>query len=222
MSPFKKVLYWVTTFIIPFFLLMTSIRLLFSPLYLNWEYNRPGFPPDPYGFTKEDRIRWGSVSLDYMHNHAGIEFLANQRLPGGAPLYNERELSHMLDVKILFQKMVVAWYVLLAVLVGVQLYAWRSKDLPAFWLAIARGGMATGGLILAILIAVALSFQWLFTVFHQIFFTGDTWLFSYSDNLIRLFPIPFWQDAFILLGVISLAEAALLVVAGRWLAQKLG
>jgi uncharacterized membrane protein len=37
-----------------------------------------------------------------------------------------------------------------------------------------------------------------------LFFSGDTWLFAYSDTLIRLFPIRFWEDCFIYIGGFSL------------------
>jgi integral membrane protein (TIGR01906 family) len=71
-------------------------------------------------------------------------------------------------------------------------------------------------LIIAILIFVALSFNALFTAFHRVFFEGDSWLFSYSDTLIRLFPIRFWQDVFIALGVLTLLGAGVLwFAAGR-------
>ena len=38
----------------------------------------------------------------------------------------------------------------------------------------------------------------------QIFFKGDSWLFYYSDTLIRLFPIRFWQDAFLWAAILAL------------------
>jgi len=43
-----------------------------------------------------------------------------------------------------------------------------------------------------------------FVWFHTLFFEGDSWLFYYSDTLIRLFPIRFWQDAFLWAAVIAL------------------
>lgn len=36
-----------------------------------------------------------------------------------------------------------------------------------------------------------------FEGFHSLFFEGDSWLFLYSDTLIRLFPLRFWQDTFL-------------------------
>ncbi|MRS04419.1 DUF1461 domain-containing protein, partial [bacterium] len=83
-----------------------------------------------------------------------------------------------------------------------------------------RGGWITIGIILAVLISVAISFSQLFTWFHKIFFTGDTWLFLYTDSLIRLFPMQLWQDAFIWMGSIALAGALILALLVGKLAKK--
>lgn len=202
---------WLITLIIPFFLLMTAIRLLFSPLYPQVTYRLPGFPPDNYGFSLEDRLHWSRISIEYLLNDSDISFLANQQLPDGQPLYNERELSHMLDVKILVQRMIVAWTILLGLLVVLGLWAWRGKWLPDFLHGLGRGGMATIGIVVLILAGVAISFNALFTGFHEIFFTGDSWLFYYSDSLIRLFPLPFWEFGFVVMGVFTLLGSALLI-----------
>ena len=47
-------------------------------------------------------------------------------------------------------------------------------------------------------------FNSFFVAFHSLFFEGDSWLFLYSDTLIRLFPLRFWQDAFLWAAVIAL------------------
>ena len=44
-----------------------------------------------------------------------------------------------------------------------------------------------------------------FSGFHALFFEGDSWLFAYSDTLIRLFPIRFWQDTFLFAALIAVA-----------------
>jgi integral membrane protein (TIGR01906 family) len=202
----------LTALIIPFFLIMTAIRLLFTPLFMQLEYRAPGFPADTYGFTLEDRLHWSRVSLEYLLNNAGVEYLADQQLPDGSPLYNERELSHMVDVKILVQQMLVAWWILLAVFTGMSLWAWRSRWMRFYLNGLGNGGRLTIGLIVLILAAVAISFRALFTGFHQIFFQGDTWLFLYSDTLIRLFPMRFWQDGFIMMGIFTLVGAGALIL----------
>ena len=44
-----------------------------------------------------------------------------------------------------------------------------------------------------------------FAGFHSIFFEGDSWLFEYSDTLIRLFPLRFWQDTFLFAAGLAVA-----------------
>ena len=61
-----------------------------------------------------------------------------------------------------------------------------------------------------ILFLTLISFQALFTNFHLLFFEGDSWLFFYSDTLIRLFPVQFWQDIFLAFGILTLAGGILL------------
>ena len=61
----------------------------------------------------------------------------------------------------------------------------------------------TALLLVGILAFVALSFRVLFVAFHGVFFEDGTWMFLWSDTLIRLFPERFWRDIFIYLGVLS-------------------
>ena len=61
------------------------------------------------------------------------------------------------------------------------------------------------GLIVIVGIVINPNVFWgFFTAFHKLFFEGDSWLFLYSDTLIRLFPIRFWQDTFLFAAVIAL------------------
>jgi integral membrane protein (TIGR01906 family) len=215
MNQSQKLMTYLITILIPVFLLMTAIRLLLFPVYTILEYQRPGFPPDTYGFTLQERLKWSQVSLDYLTNGAGIDFLANQKLDENTPLYNERELSHMLDVKNLIQAMLIAWPLIGIAIMGTGVISMRGGWFVEFWLAVSKGGWAAVGLIAAILAAVLVSFNALFTGFHRIFFSGDTWLFLYSDSLIRLFPMPFWQDAFIVMGVLVLLGGLALGLIGK-------
>jgi integral membrane protein (TIGR01906 family) len=67
---------------------------------------------------------------------------------------------------------------------------------------------------------VTINFDWLFTAFHHIFFTGDTWLFFYSDTLIRLFPMEFWMNLFIALGFFSILFSGILIWVGNRLSKR--
>ncbi len=220
MTLLRKILMVAVSILIPFFILMTSIRLLLLPVFTELEYRRPGFPADPYGFTLQDRLKWSRISVDYLTNSAGLDFLADQKLDATIPLYNERELSHMLDVKNLVQFMLIAWPLTGIAILGIGLLAFRFGWPREYWLTVSRGGWAAVWFIIALLAGVAVSFNALFTGFHRIFFSGDTWLFLYTDTLIRLFPMDFWRDAFIVMGVFMLAGGLAVGFLGRSQANK--
>ncbi len=210
----------LVTIIIPFFLIMTSIRILLNPFFLDYEYNLPNFPPDEFGFSTQDRLYWGKISLDYLTNREGIEFLGDLQFQDGTPFYNERELSHMLDVKNLIQKALVVWYCAIGVLLGLYIWSRVKKWSDVFWRGVSRGGLLTVGIIVAVLIGVVLNFEALFTQFHHLFFTGDTWLFYTNDSLIRLFPEKLWSDAFVFMGVFTLTGAVILLMPGMKFLKK--
>ena len=44
-----------------------------------------------------------------------------------------------------------------------------------------------------------------FSDFHGLFFTGNSWLFADSTTLIRLYPLQFWQDAVLYIGIVAAA-----------------
>jgi integral membrane protein (TIGR01906 family) len=211
----------MTTIAVPVLLIMTSIRVLINPFFLDYEYGLPAFPQDEFGFTTQDRLHWGKLSLTYLTNDKGIEFLSDLKFDNGKPIYNERELGHMLDVKNLVQLMIKIWIGLIIFIILMGLLALLLTRLDQFWRAIATGGWVTIGLIFVILAAVLINFDALFTGFHLLFFTGDTWLFYMDDTLIRLFPEKLWSDAFTFMGIFTLTGAILSALGGARLAHRI-
>jgi len=198
---------WLTTLLTPIFLIGLGLRILLTPLFYNVEYRLPWFPPDNYGFTQEDRLHWAPYAVDYLLNNADISYLGDLTFEDGSPLFNERELSHMHDVKLVTQGALRVWYVTLVLMVGLGVWARYGNWWQAFRAGLRRGGWLMIGLVVAIGLFGAVAFWQLFTLFHGLFFESDTWMFLYSDTLIRLFPIRFWQDAFLWAGVISVGGA---------------
>ena len=98
MKTIYRILSLIVTLLIPLALLFLGLRLLLTPAFLQLEYRMPGFPDDSYGFTLEDRLHWSRYAVEYLVNDSGIEYLGNLIFEDGSPLFNERELSHMLDV----------------------------------------------------------------------------------------------------------------------------
>jgi len=205
------ILSWLIALIVPLALIGFGLRILLTPLFLRIEYNMPYFPPDDYGFTKADRLKWAPYALNYLLNSADISYLGDLKFDDGTPLYNERELSHMDDVKRVAQGALRVWYMSLALLTLLGVWAWRADWVQIYRLGLMRGGWLMVGLAVAVglIVVVGISLNpnvfWnFFSGFHKIFFEGDSWLFLYSDTLIRLFPIRFWQDAILLAAIIAL------------------
>src|SRR5688572_32321349 len=112
---YSMILSWLVTITVPIVLIGLGLRLLLSPLFLQIEYNMPYFPPDEFGFTKEDRLKWAPYALDYLTNNEDISYLGDLKFENGAPLYTERELSYMVVVKLVTQSALRAWYVSFAI-----------------------------------------------------------------------------------------------------------
>lgn len=221
MKIFNKFLSIFIIISLPYVLIMFTIRILFTPSFLAFEYNLPGFPEDVYGFSTEERLQWGTYSIEYLFNNEDPQFLENLRFENGTSIYNEREISHMVDVKVLLQQTMTYFYILLGINLLIIIWLFLKNQKKLLWDSLSKGGWFTIGLIAFILMAVAISFNALFTAFHRIFFEGDTWLFNYSDTLIRLFPIRLWQDAFIFMGIITVGLAFFFAIFGKKRSSKL-
>lgn len=203
-SRLTSVLSWLVSLLIPFALILLAVRLLLTPIFPEIEYRTPGFPPDTYGFTQDNRLHWSKLAVAYLVNNADISFLGDLRFADGTPVYNERELMHMLDVKVLVQVVLKVWYAIVGVLLLLGIWAWQGEWGEVYRRGLQRGGWLTVGLVGMIAVVAAISFWNFFVIFHKVFFESDTWLFLYSDTLIRLFPVRFWQDTFLWVGVITL------------------
>jgi integral membrane protein (TIGR01906 family) len=195
---------WAVTVLVPLAVIMLGARLLMTPLFLEMEYRMPGFPEDRFGFNLQDRLQWSKPSVEYLVNGSGISFLGALKLADGQPIYNERELGHMADVKGVVQMLLKTWYADLGLLILLGVWAWLGGWWTDYLQGFKRGGFLTAGLLVILAVFASISFWQFFSWFHSLFFSGDSWLFEFSDTLIRLFPIRFWQDAVAYIGGFSI------------------
>jgi integral membrane protein (TIGR01906 family) len=224
-NTWKTITSWIITLLTPIVLVLTAVRILLSPVFIEIEYRLPNFPEDPYGFTMEDRLYYANIARLYLLNDADISYLGDLRFPEGEQvpppscqymldctrLYNQRELKHMVDVKNLVQVALDIWYASIILLLLLGIWVWYGRHQELYRNALVKGGWLTIFLIGAILLFVVVAFGVAFVLFHQIFFDSGTWSFLYSDTLIRLFPERFWSDIFIVVGVITAGMGLLLV-----------
>jgi integral membrane protein (TIGR01906 family) len=217
MNRLASVAAWLIVVLVPFALVGLGVRILLTPAFLQFEYHLPNFPPDEYGFTTADRLHWGAYGITYLTNDADVSYLGSLRFTDGTPVFNSRELGHMHDVKIVTQRLLGIWWAILGTIAALGALAWFAKAWPTFLTGLQGGGRLT--LILAVALGVIGTiggsgsgeiFWQFFADFHHLFFSGNSWLFSFSDTLIRLYPIRFWEDVVLYIGIIAALGAALL------------
>ncbi|MFQ3568680.1 MAG: TIGR01906 family membrane protein [Aggregatilineales bacterium] len=206
----------ILTLVFPILLVIIGVRLVMTPIFLQFEYNRPDFPADYYGLTREERLYYAPFALDYLILNKPLDYLADLHFDDGTPLFNARELRHMYDVQLLTRSAFVVGLVsgTLAAIVGLLLVRTPEGRIQ-LRLGLRDGALLTIGLILTLVLMALFAWDVFFTRFHELFFESDTWYFLYSDTLIRLFPEQFWFDAAILVGVCALLGSIITLIASR-------
>lgn len=213
-TPLIRVLTILIVLLLPIVIIISSVRLLVTDQYLAFEYSKTDFPADIFGFTSERRFGYASDNFRYVRDDQPLAVLADQQ-KSGVPVYNERELKHMQDVQNVYQSVWRAWRIALSIifLAGLAL-AWRSETRRALAIAITWGGLLTAILVALVGVLAVAAWRVWFVAFHQIFFVPGTWMFSYADTLIRLFPEKFWFDAALTISGLSLLAGVLLALLG--------
>jgi len=215
-----KGVFWIArsylTVIFPFVLVLLAARLVMTPLFLQFEYNRSDFPPDEFGFTREDRLNYAPYALNYLLNGAGVEYLGDLKGSDGRLLYQADELRHMRDVKNLTQ--IAFGVAFFAGLIGIADAVFLARRSPErLRRALFYGALVTLALVAAIIVVVVTDWDGFFVGFHEMFFQNGTWYFPTSDTLIRLFPEQFWFDAALTIGGITVITSLIVFIASwRW------
>ena len=118
-----------------------------------------------------------------------------------APLsseFNEREISHMKDVKNLITFLMIIYLIFLIILLGVITITllYNRKNFVNFLIIyLIYGGVFSILITLLFSLLIFFGFNFIFNLFHGIFFKSRTWMFSPDDLLIKLFPIGFFMNS---------------------------
>ena len=78
------------------------------------------------------------------------------------------------------------------------------------------GSLATLAIAALAVPVILLGCDGFFTRFHEVFFSGDSWRFSSSDTLIRIYPEQFWVDVSRITAVFAVAQAIALAAVSWW------
>ena len=140
---------------------------------------------------------------------------------GSGPLYNEREIDHMIDVKNLTDAIRQIWFVSVVLVVGGLGYLLSGTERrKSGYRAIFHGGITTVSILLVIAGLILLGWSFFFVQFHELLFPPGTWTFYYTDSLIRLFPEQFWFDVGVIMSVGALLLGAAATTVGYLLNRR--
>ena len=204
-------------FFLPLAILLSNLRIFLNPWFPIYEYGKTGFPVDPLGMDNETRAKLAVRAVRYLLNSKDITYLAQDRDENGNALYNERELRHMEDVKLVVGRVLSLWRISLSMVIGAFIWLYfkpNTDDIIKQSVTYGSGVIIIS--IFCLLAYILVNFDSFFTTFHQMFFERGTWTFSYTDMLIRLFPPKFWSDVAIFIAATSLFEGLLLWWAARY------
>lgn len=189
---------------IPFFLITTNLRWAVNEIRL-YEYGFNKYMvSEKTGFSEEELLDVAQGLIHYFNTgNGGEEF----------EIFNEREVVHLEDVRSLI---VLCYCVQLATLVYLIIFAlagfiWKRKRFAPPFIRMTVGGSILTIALLAFVGLLALAdFDWLFTTFHHLFFSGDSWILS--GYLPQIFTWGFFYDAALFIIGAIVVEA--LVIGG--------
>jgi integral membrane protein (TIGR01906 family) len=132
----------------------------------------------------------------------------------GRPVLNEREQSHMRDVR----TVMLGLWLLAIVSAGVLVAGWlAARRQRAYWSAIRGGGVVLAATVVLIGVFALVAFDVLFELFHRIFFPAGTYTFDpATERLVQLFPYRFWIETAFAAGTLIVAGG----LAVGWLAGR--
>ena len=161
----------------------------------------------------EDVMEVTSYMMDYLIGKEEVLSIETEVEGRTQDFFNEQDRLHMEDVKNLFlgglklrtvMLLVAAVLVLFLILTKAEL----KKMLTGAYFA-ALGVFAV--LIAGLLVSFAVDFTASFTVFHEIFFTNDLWMFDPAeDYMIRMLPEGFFYDMVMRIGAFFVGGLVLL------------
>ena len=213
-----RVLWALFIVVVPLFLTTSSI---------SWAFNSPGLYNDGFekyyisrisGITDADLRQVGADIRHYI-NSGDEPLVVTTRIFGEErDLFNNREISHMKDVKQLVRgvyvlALVSAAYLAAMIIVG---FGWqKARFVPALAKRLTWGGGLTLILMVVFGTAALVGFDGVFLKFHQLSFANDLWqLDPRTDYLVRIFPQDFWFDATMWVSLRVIAGALILTVVG--------
>lgn len=145
--------------------------------------------PEQVGMTFDQIMENYSILMEYLH-FPWVDTLSLPDFPVSAS-----GAFHFHEVKILFYA---NYSLLLISFIGSFFYIRKLKRINALWRLIQPFKIAIF-IPIVLLIILAMDFDWMFVMFHELLFNNEAWLFNAAtDPIILVLPQEFFMYCFIL------------------------
>ena len=128
----------------------------------------------------------------------------------------QAEISHLKDVQIVMNGTNYFFYVLLFICTLIFTYYNKPSKIKL----LKYGGISTLATISLFLITILISFNFIFKIFHQIFFPQGNWMFSKTSFLITTFPITFFISLTWKITLLTLFFAIIFILLSYFITKR--
>ena len=149
------------------------------------------------GVSLADLDEITTMLLDYLNDKRDDLDMQVEKWGELKPVFDERETSHMVDVKNLYITFTRVMYLTLVAAAGILVYLFRKDGKAQFFTSAVKG--YKWALIIAVILCVifgtafTVGFNSFWTLFHEVMFTNDLWLLDPRvSTMINMYPLPFW------------------------------
>ena len=218
MKKLHHILAVAAMFLLVLALLITSFQIAIygDPDYAFYEREYEKYNvTDSLGMEMEDVMDVTEKMMDYLIGERPELSVITEVEGQTQDFFNEQDRLHMADVKNLFLGgLSLRWWLLggaavLIILLVILKGDWKRILPKAYFIAL--------GIFLALTVVLGLliasDFTKYFTIFHEIFFTNDLWLFDpATDYMIRMLPEGFFYDMVMRIGGVFIGSLLILLI----------
>lgn len=222
MSVVKWVLAVLAAVCVFIILTVSAIQWVAFDLDFYWNMYYGQHTPERVGMSQDDLSRVTVEMLDYLNDEPGASFADITAVIDGVerPVFNEREITHMVDVKRLYTtvRLVKEICCIAAAVCIILLLIWMKsaafRRLSAAYL-IVGGALILGAVLIWLITRNNFSAFW--ERFHRIFFVNDLWILDpRTDLLIRMVPEEFFSTLVRRIGFRLAGMAGFLAYTSMW------
>ena len=193
----KKILYSFSMVLLMVFTILFSVFTVVNTNdFYSQQYQEIGADKST-GVNLEDLDEITTMLLDYLNDKRDNLNMQVEKWGQLKPVFDDRETSHMVDVKNLYAFFEKTMYITFVVSATILIYLFKKDGKTQFFASAIKGYLSALVItvILCVIFATAFTvgFNSFWTLFHEVMFTNDLWLLDPRvSTMINMYPLPFW------------------------------